>query len=326
MKISYISYGKHITGGHLHELFFAKALCKALEKKSAKIEFSTIRFSQFFIGLFAYFKLQSISFKALHSVHTAVVVSRMSWVVLFKQVLNQQFKSLVVLHHLDWSVPSSKFYKIYLQSFLYVLNRFKIQRIGIIVVSPFWLKELKQNYPHVHVFLFPNLFNSIDYESYRTQIKSNYIHLGQWSWKNDPAITELAKQLNMQGYICYFSSNIPEEQCHQEFYEIICEDHSAYLKRMAAAQWTLALSNYQEGWNRTAHESILVGTPVIGYANGGLSDLLQLSHSKIVKSPNEAFRLICQNVHDDSSKATFIEQFHTNKCSQYLQPILQFLG
>jgi hypothetical protein len=95
---------------------------------------------------------------------------------------------------------------------------------------------------------------------------------------------------------------------------------------MAAAQWTLALSNYQEGWNRTAHESILVGTPVIGYANGGLSDLLQLSHSKIVKSPNEAFRLICQNVHDDSSKATFIEQFHTNKCNQYLQPILQFLG
>ncbi len=314
------------TGGYLHELFFAKALCKALEKKQVKIEFSTIRFPQYFIGLLAYFKLQSLSFKALHSAQTALVVSRMAWVVLFKQVLKQHFKSLVVLHHLDWSVPSSKFYKIYLQSFLYVLNRFKIQGIGIIVVSPFWLKELQQNYPHLRVFLFPNLFNPIDYETYITKTKSNYIHLGQWSWKNDSAITELAKQLYMQGYTCYFSSNNPEEQCHHEFYDVICEDHSAYLKRMASAQWTLALSSYKEGWNRTAHESILVGTPVIGYANGGLSDLLQLSHSKIVKSPNEAFSLICQNAPHISNCSSLIEQFHTNKCSQYLQPILQFLG
>lgn len=325
MKIRYISYGKQVTGGYLHEQFFAKELCKELKNEHGHIEYQQVRFPRLFVGFIAHLQLQYQAFKALNT-QIGIVVSRLAWLTVFKKVFNWKFKALVVIHHLDWDVPSSKFYKIYLQSFLFFLNKFKIHHIGIIVVSPFWLKELHQNYPHVRVFLFPNLLNSFDYESYKTQTQTNYIHLGQWSWKNDPAITELAKQLTLNGFKCYFSTNNPEEHCNYEFYDIICEDAPSYLNRMATAQWTLALSSYKEGWNRTAHESILVGTPVIGYANGGLSDLLQLSHSKMVKCPDEAFRLICQNAPEVSNCSSLIEQFHTNKCSQYLQPILQFLG
>jgi hypothetical protein len=32
-----------------------------------------------------------------------------------------------------------------------------------------------------------------------------------------------------------------------------------------------------------AHESILIGTPVLGYGNGGLGELLKKSHSIIVQ-------------------------------------------
>jgi hypothetical protein len=33
---------------------------------------------------------------------------------------------------------------------------------------------------------------------------------------------------------------------------------------------TVCLIKVNEGWNRLAHESILIGTPVFGYGNGGL--------------------------------------------------------
>ncbi len=326
MKVKYISYGKHITGGYLHELFFVNALCDGLKSKGSKIEFLEIRFPQLFIGFFAYLKLQIYTFKALKNVNIAVVVSRMAWPVLVKVIFNRQFKSFIVLHHLDWSVPFSFFHHFYIKVFLFLLNTFKTQRIGLIVVSPFWLNEVQKNYNKVSVFLFPNLLNPNDYKIDTTITKSNCIHLGQWSWKNDSSILDLALQLHQKGFTCYFSTNIPDEQCIHAHYSVIYEDRLAYLKRMAAASWTLALTQYKEGWNRVAHESILLGTPVIGYANGGLSDLLKISQSIIVDSTDDALNHICHTSPILAEQTEFKSQYHSNQSEVFLAPIYYFLS
>jgi hypothetical protein len=44
---------------------------------------------------------------------------------------------------------------------------------------------------------------------------------------------------------------------------------------MAASEYTLAMPFIKEGWNRIAHESLLLGTQVIGFNQGGLGDLLR---------------------------------------------------
>jgi Glycosyltransferase len=57
-----------------------------------------------------------------------------------------------------------------------------------------------------------------------------------------------------------------------------------YLLLLAASSVVVTLSEFEEGWNRTAHEALLCRTPVIGSGSGGMGELLQ-----------NGGQLICQN-------------------------------
>lgn len=48
-----------------------------------------------------------------------------------------------------------------------------------------------------------------------------------------------------------------------------------YILLLAASDVVLTMSTFDEGWNRTAHEAMLVGTPVIGSGRGGMRELLE---------------------------------------------------
>jgi glycosyltransferase involved in cell wall biosynthesis len=48
-----------------------------------------------------------------------------------------------------------------------------------------------------------------------------------------------------------------------------------YLKLLKASSVTLAMSRFREGWCRTAHEAMLLKTPVIGSGKGGMKELLE---------------------------------------------------
>ena len=326
MKIRYISYGKYITGGFLHESFFANALVQELKKSQPQIEFTQHRFNRYFKGFFAHVKLQFLTYQLLNTDIT-VLVGRMAWMAILKHLFAKSFRAFVVLHHIDNRIPGSIFLKLYTRSFLYFLNQFNIKRIALVVVSPFWFDEVKKRYPKIVVHYFPNLFNPLMYQAYQSSTKTKSIHLGQWSWKNDSKILELAKQFTELGYACYFSSNQANVQAKFEFYEIIHEPQSAYLKRMAEAQFTLALTVYQEGWNRVAHESILLGTAVIGYPNGGLKNLLEFSGAYVVNSIEEVKQVIKANSEVDLKvNSSFIETFHTNQSVKFLEPIFHFLN
>jgi glycosyltransferase involved in cell wall biosynthesis len=51
---------------------------------------------------------------------------------------------------------------------------------------------------------------------------------------------------------------------------------------LASCDVVITLSTMIEGWNRTAHESILVGTPVIGSGTGGMQELLEKTKQTIL--------------------------------------------
>lgn len=60
-----------------------------------------------------------------------------------------------------------------------------------------------------------------------------------------------------------------------------------YLQMLSACDVALSMSRMYEGWNRTAHEAMLTGTPVIGNAIGNSGELL-----------SGASQLICQSYCD----------------------------
>jgi glycosyltransferase involved in cell wall biosynthesis len=69
-----------------------------------------------------------------------------------------------------------------------------------------------------------------------------------------------------------------------------------YLLLLKAASVTVLMSKFPEGWNRIAHESILMGTPVIGSGMGGMSELLKKSNQTICTNLTELPKLIEQLV------------------------------
>jgi glycosyltransferase involved in cell wall biosynthesis len=48
-----------------------------------------------------------------------------------------------------------------------------------------------------------------------------------------------------------------------------------YLCLLSASDAVLTMSRFQEGWNRVAHEAMLLGTPVVGSGLGGMRELLE---------------------------------------------------
>jgi glycosyltransferase involved in cell wall biosynthesis len=48
-----------------------------------------------------------------------------------------------------------------------------------------------------------------------------------------------------------------------------------YLRLLRASSVAITMSQFDEGWCRTAHEAMLCGTPVIGSGRGGMGELLQ---------------------------------------------------
>ncbi len=284
LKVKYISYGKYETGGYKHELFFAQQLTRFLTTENEKCKLITERPSRFFENPIAYLKLFLLGLKANGNYN--IVVARVAVFAIIRNLFTKN-KVYIVLHNFDEDDGKSIWLKWYYHLLFFLLKNLPIKNVSIVAVAPFWVSYFKDKINNnVHVYLFPNFFKNGDYEKIRSflenedNVNKKQIHLGQWSFKNHPDVFEVAKQLTAKGFYCYFSTNFKDFAKKTNDYEVVYFEHSEdYLTQMAISEFTLALTAINEGWNRVAHESILVGTPVIAYAKAGLLDLVNESKS-----------------------------------------------
>lgn len=58
-----------------------------------------------------------------------------------------------------------------------------------------------------------------------------------------------------------------------------------YLAMLSVSDVVLTFSQFKEGWNRVAHEAMLMGVPVIGSGLGGMGELLSGGGQNIVTDP-----------------------------------------
>lgn len=147
------------------------------------------------------------------------------------------------------------------------------------------------------------------------------IHLGQWSFKNHLDVFEVAKKLTAKGYYCYFSTNFKDFEKKTNDYEVVYfEQFEDYLVQMAMSEFTLALTAINEGWNRVAHESIFVGTPVIAYAKAGLLDLVNESKSYAAVSVADVLQAIeNKNIQAEPS---LLAHYDIRNCQKYIRHFL----
>lgn len=308
------------TGGYRHESILFDAMADYFGNKG-HVDASKVRKDRLFENPLAYLKLLLWSYRKANADINLVTVRSAMPAMLRNR--NNKKQVWIVLHNYDANDGKSRWMEWYYRLLFKHLKKQKHNRFKVIAVSPYWEKFFKQNIGITNTHIFPNLFDLKIYEDIATDKKNPWVHLGQLSSKNDPEIFHLAEQLVKDGYYCYFSTMDAHDVRHNGNFEIIrFESFKDYLEQMARCCCTLALTEVIEGWNRVAHESLLVGTPVIGYDNGGLGDLLRESNSIVVKNAEEAYECIRESLWVMPEKS-FLKKYDLNEGKKYIEKICQ---
>lgn len=233
-------------------------------------------------------------------------------------------KVVVVFHHYDKKEERSIFYHLNAWLLFRVLSAAP-SFVRIVVVADFWRKFLEERgVPSSIIALVPNLFDEEKYLPYKSLPKQDKkIYFGQYSAKQHPDVYKLIEQLDKDGYECFFTTPSVNKTRVDTSAEILNLPFDKYLENIATSACTVCLSNFDEGWNRVAHESLLCGTPVIGNKSGGLGNLLEQAGQLVVNDSQEAYNMIINKGYKKINSA-FFSGYHINQISYYAQPIVVF--
>lgn len=314
--VTYIAYGSYQTGGYHHEMQLTQALAQELNGT-----LTTKRYTQKQKGFLGAIQLWWFAFQSAGK-GVNITVQRLFLPVLLKAILTNS-KVILVFHHYDVREKMGVLYhaNFGLIKHLLALN---LSRVHLVVVAKFWVDFWTDlGVGEAQISLFPNLFNAEEYRSFHTIEKQNKVFLGQYSIKNNPVVLNLAKQLHLKGYEVFFSTVNPKEEGHFDGYTIKHYNRVDYLTQIAQSKATVCMIGIHEGWNRVAHESILLHTPVISTPSGGLTELVVQSGQQLVHQSDEIVALIEKEIHFIPNQ-TFIERYHIGQISYYAQPIVRF--
>lgn len=194
--------------------------------------------------------------------------------------------NIIVIHHFDTTL--SKGWHYLYQRFCdnYFLSNIKYYNT-VVTVAKCWQQKLCDlGINNVHIVY--NSFNPKLYifsEEQKLNFRHKYgfdekplIYLGNCQRKKGVvesynALKELGYQLVTSG-IKDVELPIPNLNLSYEEYRLL----------LASSDVVLTMSKFLEGWNRTAHEAALCGTPVIGSGSGGMEELLEISGQITCKS------------------------------------------
>lgn len=323
VSFAYLSSGIIPTGGYRHEHFLFHSLTGYFSEKGTNVKSEVSRQEKYFHGL-GNFRLLYWAWKKSKA-DVIVVPSRLALSAILRSFFSKK-AILIVMHYFDERDGKRRMLRWYYTLLFGILRNVKIKGVAVVAVAPYWQHYFSTKFKgNVPVFHYPNFFKAKEYQRYKTNAKLKQVHLGQYSTKNDPAIFDVAKKLYEAGYFCYFTTMLEQEACRLEYYSVLYEPTDAYLTRIASSLYTLAFIRINEGWNRVAHESILVGTSVIGNDAGGLGDLLRESGSRLIADKNDLLNTILkQDV--QATHTDFEQKYDTVNVPLYLSPIVDFIS
>ncbi|MEW6331334.1 MAG: glycosyltransferase family 4 protein [Pseudomonadota bacterium] len=184
-------------------------------------------------------------------------------------------KHLVIFHHLDTSGFDNRIFNGYFTRKFYK----KIALADtVIVVSEYW-KNLLQEAGCSNVVVIYNSFDLAMFDFSREELVSFRQRHGLM---DDKPLVYLGNARPGKGYLESYhalrdldvtfvatgkgGTDLPIHQLYLPYRD--------YLRLLKASTLVLTMSQFNEGWCRTAHEAMLCGTPVVGSGKGGMRELL----------------------------------------------------
>jgi len=186
-------------------------------------------------------------------------------------------KNLVIVHHLDFS-GFPLIARPFLNFFKNVFFFHNLKKIDVILtVSEYWKQYfLKKGCQNVY-----KIYNSFDSPDFNI---------------SDEDVLEFKKEHRLQGKPIIYLGNCQKAKGVKESFKALKDlnvhfvtsgeqkvkipalnlnlSHRNYLTLLKSSSMVIAMSKFKEGWCRTAHEAMLLKTPVIGSGLGGMQELL----------------------------------------------------
>ena len=220
----------------------------------------------------------------------------------FVRINKTSGNNLSIVHHLDFSGFNliSRIVLEPLKILFYYHNLRKMD--AIVTVSEYWRKHfLERGYKNVYKIY--NSFNLPDFNISDQEVsdfKKKYnltdkqiIYLG--NCQKAKGVRESFKALkDLDVYLVTSGEQkikIPALNLNLEYRD--------YLKLLKASSIVITMSKFKEGWCRTAHEAMLLKTPVIGSGLGGMRELLEGGN-----------QMVCPNSKDLKEKVKFLIKNH----------------
>lgn len=322
--ISHISSGVAETGGYRQEQALLKTLSGFYKSKGWSVTSLTKREHRFYKGI-AHLKLLWHGFVRSNA-NVNIVVWRMALPAILRNLFTPNHKILIPVHHYDEREITGFTGRFYFKILIWILRKVNFSNVALVSLSSGWNEYFSRLLNEKNaVFLYPTLLSIRNYAQYKVLYKVNRIYLGQFSSKQHSGIFTVAKELTAAGYQCYFSTLDKKQEGKFDSYEVKCMSHLEYLEWMAQSKYTICFSGINEGWNRVAHESILVGTYVIANNAGGLGDLVRESGSLMANSTGDIIRFVLANKVPELNES-FMKRYDEQHTSFWLKPVTDFLN
>ena len=290
MRILSINIKRHSGGGTIYE----EMVKKVLSDNYSEIEFENIiplrigkrNVSKYLLAPLILWRLFKISRRRDCSLTIRDFDSSL--------FLNQKpTKNIILFFHIDTSFLSFPFKIVY--SFLQKLIFFNFKKAdALVTISKYW-QNYFQKKGYKNIFLIYNAFNLGNYnftskevEDFKKQhnlIGKPIIYIGDC--QKAKGVKESYDTLKDLDVFLVTSGGDPRFKVPAKYLQL---EHKDFLKLLKASSIVITMSLFKEGWCRTAHEAMLLKTPVIGSGLGGMRELLE-----------EGKQIICEDF--DSLKA-----------------------
>ncbi len=218
-------------------------------------------------------------------------------------------KNIVMLHHDDFSgFPWSR--RLFFEPLRLLYHRSLRKADVIVTVSEFWKRHL-ESLGHHNVRVIYNSFDMSDFkigEDELQDFRRRYgigsgplIYLGNCqTTKGAPGAYEALKDLRVP-LVTSGKRHVDLPTTNLDL------GYRDYLCLLRASSVVVTMSQFREGWCRTAHEAMLCGRPVIGSGRGGMRELLEGGGQIICPSFKE-LRAHVESLLNDHAKADEIRR------------------
>ena len=292
------------TGGTLYEVDAIKSLQKYYDVSVNKNYIKSENFIKYF------YKNHKISIDAN-------ICFLDPYVVAFNKIDFSKY-NIAIIHHVDESIAEKSFLgKLFLKRLIKNLKKVN----EVIVVSQYWKSYLeKRGIKNIHIIY--NSYSLSDFELENVEVSilkkrlnlnehKPVIYLGKFG--EGKGVNKILSHIDQSKYnLVTTGKNVPERAGLKSVY-LSKKEFPMLLK---IADVVLAMSTMPEGWNRIAHEALLVKTPVIGSGTGGMRELLERSGQKIVNDysslDQEIETCINNKIQLGNSGYDFVKQFDMN--------------